>query len=50
MIDGNGTNVSESGYSAMDWYKKYSATDYSKFDTAIVWLGTNKGLTDTVEE
>lgn len=50
MIDGNGTNVSESGYSAMDWYKKYNATDYSKFDTAIVWLGTNKGLTNTVEE
>ena len=50
MIDGSGTNVSESGYSAMDWYKKYSTTDYSKFDTAIVWLGTNKGLTDTVEE
>lgn len=42
-------NVAESGYTAKQWYEKYAATvDFASYDTAIVWLGTNAGLTDTL--
>lgn len=45
----NVVNGGWSGYSASNWWNtampKY---DLSKYDTFIIWLGTNNGLTDTL--
>ena len=42
--------VSRPGWSAKDWWRDYSGTDFSLYDSFIVWLGTNEGLTDTLNE
>ena len=42
--------VSRPGWSAKDWWRDYSSTDFSKYDSFIIWLGTNEGLTDTLNE
>ena len=45
------TNGGRSGWSASNWYtsekEKY---DFAQFDTFIIWLGTNNGYTDTLDE
>ena len=46
-----------SGYSASTWYTKQQdgtindnhPYDFSKYDTFIIWLGTNNGFTDTLD-
>lgn len=51
MTGWNVTEAGDSGYAPKGWYvyslPKYNFADY---DTALIWLGTNKGLTDTLEE
>lgn len=46
-------NGGRSGYSASDWWKlvapEYSG-NYADFDSFVIWLGTNNGLTDTLSE
>ena len=50
MLNAEVTNGGKSGYSASDWYlKMISQYDLSKYDTFIIWLGTNNGLTDTLD-
>lgn len=45
------TNAGHSGYSASTWYEeKRSLYDIASYDTFIIWLGTNNGYTDTLEE
>ena len=45
------TNGGYSGYSASDWFtKNMSEYDFSKYDSFVIWLGTNNGLTDTLDE
>ena len=46
-------NAGKSGFSASNWYisriqNQPTLYDFSKFDSAIIWLGTNNGLTDTI--
>ena len=49
MLNGEIENAGVSGYSASDWYvNKSDEYDYTDFDTFIIWLGTNNGLTDTL--
>lgn len=49
MINGDVTNAGVSGASASDWYVSESSKyDFSNYDTFIIWLGTNNGLTDTL--
>ncbi|MBO5017137.1 MAG: SGNH/GDSL hydrolase family protein [Ruminococcus sp.] len=51
MINAEVENGGFSGYSASNWYEKKIANyDFSKYDTFIIWLGTNNGLTDTISE
>lgn len=58
MLNANVINAGFSGYSASTWYSDYDKGiinnnqpyDFSKFDTFIIWLGTNNGLTDTLDE
>ena len=49
MLDCNVKNGGDSGASTSQWYNNkmptYTLTDY---DTFIIWLGTNGGLTDTL--
>lgn len=51
MAQTNATIKAVGGYTPKNWYEEF-ATDvnYTDFDTAIIWLGTNEGLTDTIEE
>lgn len=42
-------NAGYSGITAKGWYNNYKLTDYSDYDLFILWLGTNEGLTDTLE-
>lgn len=42
--------VSRAGWSAKDWWRDYSATDFSAYDSFVIWLGTNEGLTDTLDD
>ena len=47
-------NAGRSGYSASDWYKNRIENqpdlyNFAEYDTAIIWLGTNNGLTDTID-
>ena len=45
------TVVAESGITTMGWFEKYANTiNYADYDSAIVWLGTNGGLTDTLAD
>ena len=47
----NVTKDAHPGISASGYWNTYgNVKDYSEFDTVIVFLGTNKGLTDTLEE
>ena len=44
------TNAGQSGYSPSGWYnKKRELFDIASHDTFIIWLGTNLGLTDTLD-
>lgn len=49
LINGEVTNAGVGGYAPSDWWnnKKDSYT-YNNYDTFIIWLGTNDGLTDTL--
>lgn len=38
------------GWSAKDWWRDYGNTDFSQYDSFVIWLGTNEGLTDTLNE
>ena len=50
MLGAEVTNGGFSGYSASNYYtEKLSTFDLSTFDTFIIWLGTNNGLTDTLD-
>ena len=43
-------NAGFGGYSASDWWSnKQNTYDFTAYDTAIIWLGTNGGLTDTLD-
>ena len=47
-------NAGRSGYSASEWYKNRienqpNLYNFAEYDTAIIWLGTNNGLTDTID-
>lgn len=47
MINATVTNGGYSGYSASNYYsEKLSLYNLSNYDTFIIWLGTNNGLTD----
>lgn len=53
IIQADVVNAGKSGYSASDWWLKVAPEykdRYEKFDTFIIWLGTNNGLTDTLDE
>nr|DAU49730.1 MAG TPA: hypothetical protein [Caudoviricetes sp.] len=43
-------NKGMSGVSTTVWWKNHQHDDFSQFDTAIVFLGTNNGLTDTIDD
>ena len=51
MTGWNVTEAGDSGYAPKGWYV-YSLPQYNfaDYDTALIWLGTNKGLTDTLAE
>ena len=50
MLGTEVTNGGFSGYSASNYYtEKLNTFDLSTFDTFIIWLGTNNGLTDTLD-
>lgn len=42
------TNAGHSGFSAIDWWTAEQTRDFSQYDTYLIWLGTNAGLTDTL--
>lgn len=42
------TNVSQGGLTASTWWSTYGTTDFASYDFAIIMLGTNDGLTDTL--
>ena len=47
-------NSGKSGFSASNWYisriqNQPTLYDFSKFDCVFIWLGTNNGLTDTLD-
>lgn len=49
MLNTEVVNAGVSGYSASDWYvEKAEDYEYTEYDTVIIWLGTNNGLTDTL--
>lgn len=51
MSGWNVENAGFSGFSASDWYeKKFNNYDYTKYDLAIIELGYNGGLSDTLNE
>lgn len=51
MLKADVTNGGFSGYSASDWYtNKISQYNYADYDSFIIWLGSNNGLTDTLAE
>lgn len=50
LINGEVTNAGFSGYSASTWWNsKRNSYTYNDYDTFIIWLGTNNGLTDTLD-
>jgi hypothetical protein len=43
------TNAGKSGITTLNWWlTKKDAYNYADYDTFIIWLGTNEGLTDTL--
>lgn len=51
MLSTSVTNAGQSGFSASDWYnKKAGEYDFTEYNTAIIWLGTNEGYSDTLAE
>lgn len=50
MLSAEVTNAGKNGATAASWYKnEKSKYDFTKFDTFIIWLGTNEGLSDTID-
>lgn len=50
MLDAETTNAGVSGLTASQWYNnEISKYNLANFDTFIIWLGTNGGLTDTLD-
>ena len=50
MINAETTNSGIGGYAPSHWYNNESDKyDFSNYDTFIIWLGTNRGLTDTID-
>ena len=50
MLNTEVVNAGVGGYSASDWYiEKAGDYEYADYDTVIIWLGTNNGLTDTLD-
>lgn len=44
------TNAGISGATPITWYnKQVSILNFNDYDSFIIWLGTNKGLTDTLQ-
>ena len=44
MLNCNVTNAGKSGWSASDWVRDFlSYYDYKRYDSVIIWLGTNYG-------
>lgn len=41
-------NKGHSGYTTIAWWDRHKNDDFSSYDTAIIFLGTNLGLTDTL--
>ena len=47
----NVENKGIAGITSLGWWKSYGkAMDFSKYDAAFIYLGTNGGLTDTISE
>ena len=47
----NVTNAGVSGIEPSRWFlNRSNQYDYTKYDLAVIWLGTNNGLTDTLAE
>lgn len=44
-----GNNEGYSGINPKDWYNTKKKTSYADWDLVILWLGTNDGLTDTLD-
>ena len=45
MLNADVTNAGFAGYSASDWYSnKLDEYDFSEYDAAIIWFGTNNGI------
>lgn len=50
MLNADTTNAGVSGINASGWYNNYkNRYTFSDYDTFIIWLGTNQGLTDTLD-
>lgn len=51
MIAATVTNGGVSGYTAINWYNNViSRFDLASYDTFLLWLGTNGGFTDTLDD
>lgn len=51
MISATVTNGGVSGDTAIDWYNNViSRFDLASYDTFLIWLGTNGGFTDTLND
>ena len=49
LTDAEVTNQSQGGITAQGFWNTFASTfDYTSFDCAVIYLGTNDGLTDTV--
>lgn len=50
MLSCNVTNAGCSGFTPIEWYDtNVSKFNFAEFDSFIIWLGTNQGLTDTLQ-
>lgn len=43
------TNKGHSGITAYDWWNTYKSIDFTGYDAVFIYLGTNGGLTDTID-
>lgn len=50
LADAETTIQANGGITTKQYWDSYSGTDYTPYDCAIIYLGTNGGLTDTVSE
>lgn len=51
MLAAEVTNAGYSGYSMSEWYLEHAEDyDWRDYDTALIWLGTNRAPTDTLAE